>query len=739
MKKKEIGIISILVIITCLVIFNITKSNIEKDNIQEVIASLNSSTTTLKGNETITLNVQLNTSSSLQDKINIFRGKINYDKSIFEEITLDDIKINGTWSNLEYNQKTDEFIILNFKTLNDIENVMSINLKTQKQIPNVEKTSIGISKMETASWDMEEELVITNENGNILEEIFLTKEKKDEPSSSTSPIKTTSSTTTTKTTTKKTTIKPTTTSKNILTTTKTIIIPPRTTTTKRIISTTRKASKKTTTKKETTSKSIKTTSSQKIEKEATTTKKANKSFFEKNNNANKKVLVIVLVVLIILIALAIYKYHKFKNINIFMIIFLLTILFNYHIVNALTAIKGDIDYDGKISIKDITNLEKYLVDLESAINDNTRKQADLNEDGNISTIDLAILIHLFLEPNQDEDITFSGPTAEEALKEIKIGWNLGNALDSTNYRKEYLGEEKNITYYETLWGNPITTQAMIDKVKEAGFNSVRVPVTYYDHILNDGTIDEKWFKRVEEVINYVLNNNLYCILDMHHDTGLYEGGSWIVADVDKYEENATKLKNIWIQVANRFKDYDHKLIFEGLNETVDTNRQGYDWNTGTEITKNVLKLNQVFVDTVRSTGGKNKNRILAVTTYGGITDEHKLSLFTMPNDIVENKIILALHDYADEESNIDTMMQRLKKYVVDKNIPVMLDEFGTKTSMGDNRRASIVSYYVSKAKNLGIPCFVWDDGGNYQIFNRRNLTWKYPKTKDALINAAYEK
>lgn len=343
-----------------------------------------------------------------------------------------------------------------------------------------------------------------------------------------------------------------------------------------------------------------------------------------------------------------------------------------------------------------------------------------------------------LEP-KDDNQTVSGPTANEVLSEIKIGWNLGNSLDSTNYKKEYLGEAKNIEYYETLWGNPKTTKEIIDVVKEAGFNSIRVPVTYYDHILNDGTIDEAWFNRVEEVINYVLDNDLYCILDIHHDTGLYEGGSWIVADAGKLEENSLKLKNLWTQIANRFKDYDYKLIFEGLNETVDTNRQGYDWNSGTEITLNVMKLNQVFVDTVRSTGGKNKNRVLAITTYGGITDEHKLSLFTMPNDIVENKIILALHDYADEESNIDKMMERLKTYLVAKNIPVMLDEFGTQTSKGDDRRAEIADYYVSKASSLGIPCFIWDDGGNYQILDRYNLTWKYPKMKDALINAAYKK
>lgn len=760
MKKKEIGIISILVIVICLMIFNITKSNIENNNIKSITTNISASTDVLKENEEIILDIKLDVSDSLKDNTNIFRGKIEYDTKVFEELTLDDFNIKGSWSNFEYNDETKEFIILNLNSLKNTEDVMSISLKTEEEIPSIEKTSIGISKMETAIYNEDEEIIITNKDGNTLDEIILEKEKVEDKTSSTTTKVTNStnetttknsSTTTSTTKTTTTSSKITTTSKNTTTTNKTtttknsttkntttksevIVIPNTTKSTTKNITTTKKA----TTKKSTTSTTIKNTTSTASITTSTTTKE-NKSFFEKNNNANKKVLVIIIILIIILIAFAVYRYNKVKNINIFFILLLANILIASSIVNALTTLKGDIDNDGSITIQDIINLEKYLINLESKVNDTTRDSADLNDDGNISTIDLAILIHLMLEPEKDDNQTDSGPTAKEVLNEIKIGWNLGNSLDSTNYKKEYLGEAKNIEYYETLWGNPKTTKEIIDVVKKAGFNSIRVPVTYYDHILEDGTIDEAWFNRVEEVINYVLDNDLYCILDIHHDTGLYEGGSWIVADAGKLEENSLKLKNLWTQIANRFKDYDYKLVFEGLNETVDTNRQGYDWNSGTEITLNVMKLNQVFVDTVRSTGGKNKNRVLAITTYGGITDEHKLSLFTMPEDTVKDKIILALHDYADEEANIDKMMTRLKNYLVDKDIPVMLDEFGTNTNKGDDRRAEIASYYVSKAKSLNIPCFIWDDGGNYQVLDRYNLTWKYPKMKDALINAAYQK
>ncbi len=333
----------------------------------------------------------------------------------------------------------------------------------------------------------------------------------------------------------------------------------------------------------------------------------------------------------------------------------------------------------------------------------------------------------------------SNKTAQEVISEMGAGWNLGNALDSTNYQKEFLNSKKNISYYETLWGNPITTKSMIDAIKKAGFKSIRVPVTYYDHMSKDGTIDERWLDRVEEVINYVLKNNMYCILDIHHDTGLYPGGSFIVADSDKFEENALKLARMWLQIGERFKNYDDYLIFEGFNEMVDKNKT-YDWNSGYQHTLTVYKLNQVFVDTVRSIGGNNATRFLAVSTFGSITDDQKLSTFTLPKDTVKDKIILALHDYVDTTSGIDSMFERIKNHCKSRNIPVILDEYGMLQSnfKSEEERAKMTSYYVKEAKKLNIACYWWDNGkrNEYSIFNRNSLTWEFPKIKDAIIKAS---
>ncbi|MDR0834806.1 MAG: glycoside hydrolase family 5 protein [Candidatus Symbiothrix sp.] len=330
-------------------------------------------------------------------------------------------------------------------------------------------------------------------------------------------------------------------------------------------------------------------------------------------------------------------------------------------------------------------------------------------------------------------------SAQEVVEKIKVGWNLGNTLDACDYKKVGIDAVDNsaVERYEKLWQNPVTTQEMIDVVKNAGFGAVRVPVTYYDHIDTNNVIDPKWLDRVEEVVNYVLNDDMYCIIDVHHDAGMYSGGSWIRADHEEFETNKENLELLWTQIANRFKNYDHNLIFEGINEIVDTNKD-FSWTTGYQNTLTVYKLNQVFVDIVRSTGGNNADRLLMVTTFCGVTDQQKLELFTLPNDNVENKIILTVHDYAHTKADIDKVMNRLNNYAVQRNIPVIIGEFGTTSNdLGsEENRAEIAGYYVSQAKKLGITCFWWDDGGNYQLLNRNTLSWRFNLILKALIDGS---
>jgi Endoglucanase len=330
-------------------------------------------------------------------------------------------------------------------------------------------------------------------------------------------------------------------------------------------------------------------------------------------------------------------------------------------------------------------------------------------------------------------------TAQDMVNQMTVGWNLGNALDSTDYLKTGLGTKEAVTHYETLWGNPVITKKLLEMVRDKGINTVRIPVTWYDHMDENGVISPLWLDRVEEVVNYALDLGLYTMIDVHHDTGLYK--SWIYSDANNIEENKANLKMVWEQIGERFKDYGQELMFEGFNEIVDP-AINYDWQTGYFHTISVMELNQVFVDTVREIGGNNKDRILVVTTFSGLADDQKLETFRLPIDKTtgkeDDKVILAVHDYTRTKSGIDSLMQRINRHIVARNIPVIINEFGimAREITSPEERATMTKYFVEEANKYGIKCFWWDNGGDYIIINRWTHEWFYEYIVDALIEGA---
>lgn len=299
--------------------------------------------------------------------------------------------------------------------------------------------------------------------------------------------------------------------------------------------------------------------------------------------------------------------------------------------------------------------------------------------------------------------------------------------------------EKVITateYYETLYANPVTTKAMIDMVKEAGFNAVRVPITYHDHLDANGVIAEDWLNRIETVVNYILDNDMYCIINLHDDTG---ANGWLKADIPLKKEDITLFTKVWSQVAERFQDYDQRLIFESFNEML--NSKGEWHNAGKESYQALNLWNQIFVDTIRSEEGYNKTRFLTVTTYAAKSDEDILQAFQLPVDTQKNHLIVQVHVY-EGLSEITSIFDRLRTHFVDKGIPVIVGEFGNKSTVDIDKRLSYVSYFLSEAKKSGITCFWWDDGGNatsrentynYALLNRWDLTWYYPDIIEKII------
>ena len=352
-------------------------------------------------------------------------------------------------------------------------------------------------------------------------------------------------------------------------------------------------------------------------------------------------------------------------------------------------------------------------------------------------------------------------SAGEATQNIIAGWNLGNSLDS--YSRS-ISSSSGTSAYETAWGNPVTTQAMIDSVKAQGFNAVRIPVTWSQHIDSSGNVNTKWMNRVKTVVNYCYNSGLYVILNVHHDTGVKGGDkvSWIFADSTTYNNTKTKFAGLWRNIANEFKDYGERLLFEGYNEMMDTNS---NWNepSNSSSYKPLNDYAQLFVDTVRATGGNNAQRNLIVNNYVASIYASTLNNFKVPTDSATGHLICEVHCYdpwaftgdsktvtwtsvhndfrSSDKTEIDTIMKRLKSFSDSKGIPVIIGEFGAMYKSNDSAIASYASYFVDAAGKRGIKCFIWDNGkynvsSEYSIFDRKNLKWK-TGISSAIINAAW--
>ncbi len=328
----------------------------------------------------------------------------------------------------------------------------------------------------------------------------------------------------------------------------------------------------------------------------------------------------------------------------------------------------------------------------------------------------------------------------ELVKEIRIGWSLGNTLDSTG--GEGVGSE-------TSWGNPVTTKEMITAVKDAGFNIVRIPVTWGIHMDSENKIDEAWLNRVQEVVDYAYSQDMFVILNAHHE-------DWHDPYYDNLEPAKEKLSALWTQIGTRFAGYDERLIFEGLNEPRKRNT-AQEWNGGDAEGHDVVnQLNQCFVDTIRGLGGNNAKRHLMIPTYAASSTQGAMSDLVLPAN--DDKIIVSLHaylpynfalggdinhrDFTPDEgsaSEITDLMSRIKTTFTDKGIPVIIGEFGARSKANEAVRAEWATYYVSQAKAIGVPCIVWDnhaftgDGENFGLMDRPTATWHFPKIIDGLM------
>ncbi len=362
----------------------------------------------------------------------------------------------------------------------------------------------------------------------------------------------------------------------------------------------------------------------------------------------------------------------------------------------------------------------------------------------------------------DPDISGMNSNAQELAARIKLGWNIGNSLEAIGG--------------ETAWGNPRVTQALIDTVKQKGFNAIRIPCSWNQYMANSSTAQLKtdWLNRVKEVVQYCINSDMYVLLNIHWDGGWLENN----CTVEKQEENNAKQQAFWEQIATHLRDFDEHLLFASANEP----------NVSDATQMAVLNsYHQTFIDAVRSTGGKNSYRVLVL--QGPSTDIEKTNrlMSVLPSDNVPNRLMVEIHYYTPwnfcgmtedatwgkmfyywgkgyhsatdtehnatwgEEETVDANFRLMKARFVDHGIPVILGEYSAvrrSALTGDlltnhlASRAYFFKYVTKQAKANGLIPFYWDNGatGNNgsAIFNRHTNTVCDQQALDALIQGATE-
>ena len=327
----------------------------------------------------------------------------------------------------------------------------------------------------------------------------------------------------------------------------------------------------------------------------------------------------------------------------------------------------------------------------------------------------------------------TGDITKDYAARLGIGWNLGNHFDAYN----------NGVSGETAWGNPKATQATMNKVKAAGFSTVRIPVTWMGHIgaAPDYKIDEKWLNRVAEVVGYAEAAGLNAIVNMHHDGA--DSKNWLdiktaAKDPAVHQQILDQVSAMWRQIADKFKDKGDFLIFEAFNEIHDG---GWGWgenrNDGGKQYQCLNEWNQAFVDAVRASAGENANRILGIPAYCTNVDI-AVQTFVMPEDVVEGRLIMAVHCYdpydytlpatksewghtADEskkvsgnnEADLKRVFEKIYNNFIKKGIPVYMGEFGCVNRATEREQAFqqyYLKYYAKLAKTYFVPSIIWDNG-----------------------------
>lgn len=391
----------------------------------------------------------------------------------------------------------------------------------------------------------------------------------------------------------------------------------------------------------------------------------------------------------------------------------------------------------------------------------------------ISATAVACTMPIFSSLGEKENA--AGLSAIELVDDMGMGINLGNTFDCHGASTKYFGtgggasgtgwipeSSWNANSTETAWGNPVTTKAMIDAIHAAGFDSIRIPVTWFensDPVTHD--IDDAFLARVKEVVDYAYSNGMYVIINMHWDWANAsadqlkyfqaqgkESAYWLTKGMDALPQ----FKTMWTEIANYFKDYDNHLVFEDMNEVT------FDYDT-------LNTFNSSFVDLVRATGGNNKDRLLLLAGANDDLSKTCSDKYIVPDD---KMVAVTAHYYyptpwavatvsdlnapgywgyqgtwgTDEDKQyVYEQFAKMKAYYVDRGIPVILGEYGVVTDPAAGKDPDdIVEYLKTIASSAlsteGVAAYLWDagDAGDMKTFSRKSMQFTSEDNKNVYTN-----
>lgn len=285
---------------------------------------------------------------------------------------------------------------------------------------------------------------------------------------------------------------------------------------------------------------------------------------------------------------------------------------------------------------------------------------------------------------------------------------------------------------------------MIGAIAAKGFKTIRLPVTWRMHMGEspEYLIEKAWLDRVEEVANYAFANDMYLILNTHHEK------EWTIPTCEHVDEVTSHLSRIWTQIAIRFKDYGDHLILEPLNETRLEGSPG-EWSGGTEENRDCInRFQKASVDAIRATGDNNATRMILIAPHGASKHPEAIKALIVPNN--DPNILISIHNYfppdfclgertewgsSEDIRALKESFEAIDDQFISEGKAVVLGEWGSTNHDNLEDRLKHAKYFMREATKRGMCPVWWDNGGNdaFGLLNRNTLEWYFPEIADLII------